>query len=194
MPPNAINFWFKYSSIPCPPSRPTPHSHELPIYIKQLTSKELTNSTLLHPPKRYSRVTDHPRVRRHHPHLERLRDAPYPSHVPTEKVPCQPDVGVISHRDNLFLSVELDEGGDGAKRFLLRKEGGGGYVREDGREVEGADAFSLGVVGRVAADEDVGAERDSVVDVSGNFGDGAVVDERAVCPVRVSAMCVHIMI
>ena len=160
-------------------------------FHRRLRSKELTNSALLYPPKRYSRVTDHPRVRRHHPHLERLRDAPHPSHVPTEKVPRQPDVGVIGHRDDLFFGVELDEGGDGAKRFFLRKEGGGRDVREDGREVEGADAFSLGGVGRVATDEDAGAERDSVVDVSGDFRDGAVVDERAVRPVRVSVMYIY---
>ena len=103
-------------------------------------------------------------------------------------------VGVVGHRDDLFLGVELDEGGDRPKRFFLRDEGGGGDVREDGRGVEGTGAFGLGGVGRLAADEDVGAECDGVVDVSGGFGDGAVVDERAVCPVRVSIMCIYLMV
>ena len=103
-------------------------------------------------------------------------------------------VGVIGHRDDLFLGVELDEGGDWPKRFFLREEGGGGDVREDGRGVEGADAFGLGGVGRLAADEDVGAERGGVLDVSGDFGDGAVMEEWAMCPVRVSAMCIYLTV
>ena len=100
-------------------------------------------------------------------------------------------VGVIGHCDDLFLGVKLDEGGDWPKCFSLCEEGGGGDVREDGKRVEGADVFGLGSVGRLAANEDVGTECGSILDVSGNFGDGTVMDEWAMCSVRVSAMCIY---
>ena len=143
----------------------------------------LTKPALFYPSKRNTHTTNQPRVRPYHPHLERLRDAPHASHVPTEKVARQPNVGVIGHRNDFFLGVKLDEGSNRAKRFFVREEGGGGDVGEDSRGIEGAGAFGLGSVGGVTPDKDVGAHGDSVVHVPNDFGDGAVVDERAVCPV-----------
>ena len=172
------------------------HGHPLVLrrikQVKQRPKDEkqgLTNPTLLNSSKWYTRATDQSRVRPYHTHLKRLRDAPHPSHIPTEKVPRQPGVGVVGHGNDLFLSVELDQRGDGTERLLTREEGGGGDVGEDGWGVEGTDTLGLGSIGGVAADEDARTEGDCVVDVSDDFGYSTVVDERPVCSMRASVTC-----
>ena len=139
-------------------------------------------------------MTNHPRVRPHHPHLERLRNAPHPPDIPTVKIPRQAHLGRIRHPNHLLLGLKLDQRRDRSKRFFLGEQRSRGHVRQDGGGVEGPDGMGLGRVGRgvrvgvrvdgVAADEDACAECDGVLDVSDDLGDRAVVNERAVCPVN----------
>ena len=91
------------------------------INVATQNRTRLTKPALLHPSKRYSRTANQPRVRPHHAHLERLRDPPYPSDIPTEEIPRQPYIGRIGHRDHLLLCLEFDQGCDRTKRFFVRE-------------------------------------------------------------------------
>ena len=115
---------------------------------------------------------------------------PYPSHISTEEIAREPNVGVVGRRNDFFLCIELDERGDGAKRLFMGEQGGRGHVGEDGGRIERANAFGLCFVRGVTADEDAGTQGDGVIDVSYNFRDSAVMNEWSVCSARRSIFAI----
>lgn len=138
-----------------------------------------TKSTLLDTAKRNLRLRNHPRIRTHHTHLQRLRNPPHPPNIPREEISRESVIRVVSQLDHLLLGLELNQSSERAEGLFGVEQGGGGDVGEDCGCEEGARAGEFR-----AADEDLRAFGDGVVDVRLDLFDGAVVNQGAVCSVR----------
>ena len=77
-----------------------------------------TQPTLLNSPKRNDCLTDNASIRTDHTHLQSLRNAPNPAHIPREEIPSQPNVSIVSQPHDLVLRLELGQGSEWAESLL----------------------------------------------------------------------------
>ena len=122
---------------------------------------------------RRSGITDDPRVDSHHPHLQRFRNPIHPPQILGIKVPSQPHLHLVRHLHHILLTLKLIQPSHRAKRLLARHLHIHLHARNDGRlEEVGAQVLHL-----VPALHDLAALARRILDVCGDFADGAVMDQ-----------------
>jgi len=77
-----------------------------------------TQPTLLNSSKRNDCLTENASIRTDHTHLQPLRNAPNPAHIPREEIPSQANVSIVSQPYDLVLCLELGQGGERAESLL----------------------------------------------------------------------------
>lgn len=151
----------------------------------QLTEGEklLTQSTLFDTAEWNHSLADSTSVGAHHSDLKRLGDPPNSPNVPREEVSREADGRVVSELDDLLLGFELHKRGEWSECLLLTNHRVAGDVSEDCRSEEGPCAVET-----LATMDELGAAVDSVLNVALDLFDGPLVNQRPVCPRKISCV------
>ena len=140
-------------------------------------------TTLLDTAKWNRSLADETSISTNHAHLKPLRHAPHPANIPREEISCQADITIVGEAQDLLLGFELDEGCEGTKGLFSVDEGILWDVAQDGGDEE------VGVGNGLAANKNLSALGDCVVDMAFNFLDCTRVNEGPMGPGRRISTC-----
>lgn len=153
------------------------------ILINAILAALSSESTLLDASERNSNVADGSNIDANHAHLQCLGNAPASAVVLAEEVSRQANIGIVGKRNDLLLSVELEERSNRPEGLFTENLHLGRDVGQNSQVVKvGAQGQSL------ASMEQASALGDGILHVLVDLCHRSAVNQRAVCGLAVEAV------